>query len=193
MGLKRQVFVWRLRGLVLCPEGQRISASLPPSLPCSPLKTDFKSPREPFPCNGISLPTKLSHWLEMGKGREAEGRGALFQCVFPTPHVNQPLPSFGPGRWSHRGLPVWPSVPRWPMASTVPLFLPWPGLKTCLVLEPLALGHKAPVQFHQSPSPSRERRLGILRGQRRKERRPHPPQSLGGICCLCRQLIDPLF
>lgn len=76
------------------------------------------------------------------------------------------------------------------MVSAKALVRPWPGLRTCLVLELLAVGDKAPLKFHQGPRterPQADTEVAKPGGA------PPGHGSLRGICDLRRQLIDPLF
>lgn len=134
-----------------------------------------------------SSPHRAEPLAGNGQGQTEEGRGALFSVDFPHPRFPDPfLPSSHPGRGLIRPcLPL--SCGR--CSPFVPVLV---CLCTCLVSVPPALGKEATLKFHQrSPQERRQTDTQVAKSAGRDA--PWPQMSLGGICCLHGQLIDPFL
>lgn len=77
------------------------------------------------------------------------------------------------------------------MAAAVLLLVHWPGLRTWLVLELLALGDKNPLRFHQRAPEERQQTDRHVRDQTSKERYPpgHSRVWEGTAVCVGSSLI----
>lgn len=166
-------------GLILCPEGWRTSAALPPSLPCSPPQRLTK-PQRAFSlrCHFFVQAEPPTSWKWGSRGRGGQGRPP--SVWVSTPQANQPCP---PSFWQAEDLigPCLPFAmsPHLDHGCHCPWSLPWPGLRTCLVLELLAPGDKAPLKFHQRPLRGKKADRH-LSGHTSKKRAPWPPRVREG-------------